>query len=888
MSKYTEISSSHTDTINTKIMKTNIKPFIPITKIMERVEKNRDTDYALFHELLYVGEFIIKITVAGFVSLIEDDRDNHRYSCLYHLVRTTSLKRWIDTLEETCKGPTAQHLLSIAEDHRRIFFETVDKNDWRYKVVYNLHEILINIDSNQKQIMNRKTNLFAWFKKFVNLRNKTRGHGALTPEACARLVQNLEESINLLIDNNPLFKQPWAYLHRNLSGKYKVIDIGGDVARFNILKRSTAISGANYEDGIYLWAGEPRIVSLFYSDLNTIDFFVPNGGFNDKKEIYELHSPITDNRRNQNASNYISPPSGRPASETDGSDELDIVGNVYTNLPTMPKDYVRRPILEKEVKNKFINDRHPVITLFGRGGIGKTSLALTVLHEITDMDRYDMIIWFSARDIDLTATGPKVVKPQAITKKNIWEEYNRLINDIIDSSENIDKNTIEKHMQKSSFGSTLFVFDNFETVRNPLDLYEWIDTHIRLPNKAVITTRFRDFRADFPIEVSGMENDEAKELIQRTISHLGISSYINNKKIDDIIDDSSGHPYVIKILLGEIASNKGRSTKIDNILPYRSDILDALFERTYKNLSPMASRIFLTLSKWRSLVPQLAVETLMVDWDEFENMQPDKVIDELVRMSLIERTQAEDGTDFLSVPIAATLFATKKLNVREDSVLIDQDVEFLYDFGPTNTVGLKRGIYPRIQSIFRKTANRISDGSVSIQDMQAKLEFISRQYPQAWFLFADLKQEITDDPDGEAQCLLSFIEENPHNDQAYDAWMRLSNIYYKTENVVARCNAFLHATNIKKPDMNDVSNMANYVNANINSMTPNERSIFLQKIIYLMQRFYSDLSATDLSRLAWLYIHYRDTDNAHLCANEGLQRDPDNIHCRSIVSKNYK
>jgi hypothetical protein len=40
-------------------------------------------------------------------------------------------------------------------------------------------------------------------------------------------------------------------------------------------------------------------------------------------------------------------------------------------------------------------------------------------------------------------------------------------------------------------GPFLFVFDNFETVVSPGEAFAWIDTYIRSPNKALITTRIR-------------------------------------------------------------------------------------------------------------------------------------------------------------------------------------------------------------------------------------------------------------------------------------------------------------------------------------------------------------------------------------------------------------
>jgi len=64
------------------------------------------------------------------------------------------------------------------------------------------------------------------------------------------------------------------------------------------------------------------------------------------------------------------------------------------------------------------------------------------------------------------------------------------------------------------------VFDNFETVRNSADLFQWIDINIRFPNKIGITTRVREFKADYPIEVLGMEKGEAEMLIGQTAVSL--------------------------------------------------------------------------------------------------------------------------------------------------------------------------------------------------------------------------------------------------------------------------------------------------------------------------------------------------------------------------------
>src|SRR5262249_1908778 len=142
-------------------------------------------------------------------------------------------------------------------------------------------------------------------------------------------------------------------------------------------------------------------------------------------------------------------------------------------------------------------------------------------------------------------------------------------------------------------------------------LFQWIDTNIRLPNKAVITSRFREFKADFPVTVAGMEREEADNLISQTAAALNISEKVTTRAREQIFDESHGHPYIIKIILGEIA-NTGTFGRPSKMIVRKDDILDALFDRTYASLSPMAARIFLTLSAWQSLVPQLAVEAVLL------------------------------------------------------------------------------------------------------------------------------------------------------------------------------------------------------------------------------------------------------------------------------------
>jgi len=859
----------------------------PLKLMLDRVTINgSDSDTAYFMELLYFGELVTKLTTLAFIAGLEDDSERNRYRLLHTLVRADGIGEWAAKLDEALSGPPSQSLALDMADDRRTFNEPVQMGAWQYKSVQLLANVLNTLRGSADRLP-QKVILRSWFSRFTELRNKTRGHGAPTAATCSSLAPLLRDSILAIVENGPVFKRPWAYLHRNLSGRYRVIDLNDAVGSFDQLKGSAAERGPNYPDGIYIYAGKPRLIELAATDANVTDFFVANGAFNGKH--YELHSLISDARRQADATPFLPIASERPASETEGTRELEVIGNVFSNMPARPLAYVRRPHLEAEIRRVFLDDRHPVVTLVGRGGIGKTSAALSVLHDLAAEDRFALIVWFSARDIDLTASGPKPVKAKALTERDISAQYGGYAQSLTASA--MDKNSLNaalaEHLNESPHGPTLFVFDNFETVRNPLDLFSWIDTHVRNPNKVVITTRFREFKADYPVEVGGMEPDEASALIQQVSSALRIQDLIREKESIQIADDADGHPYIIKIMLGEVAS-KGRYEKPERMLVRKDDILDALFERTFANLTPLASRLMLILSGWRSLVPQVAAEAVLIR-HAVEGGSPETAVDELVRMSLVERVPDQEGNDFLEVPLAAALFGRRKLAVSAYRELIEEDVRFLQEIGTTARSGLKVGLRPRILSLFRQTARKVQGGS-SFEDFRAMLEFVARSYNQAWLFLADLQLELGGEASLEAAAsyVRQFLEARPATTDAANAWRKLIAIHTATGDSKAAASALLRLSEVVEPHLEEVSQIANALNNDrsaIEGVSLWERQTLLKPLASLFEQYLPEASATDISRLAWLYLHTGDEGRARSLAEQGLQKDPYNSFCGRLVSR---
>jgi hypothetical protein len=291
---------------------------------------------------------------------------------------------------------------------------------WLHEAVTHIHSCLRSFLPDAESLPS-KFDGRKWFSQFVYLRNKTRGHGAPTEEQKLAASLDLERSLRLMADACKLFQREWVFLRRNLSLKYNVIPLGVRAGAFDELKNEKSKS-LSFADGIYVDFGQPVRVELIEPTADLIEFFYPNGHFRSKK--MEWLSYVSGTRKDVDGSGYLAPTSELPKSHTEGDSSMRVVGRCFANLPPLPRDYINRKELESELDSVLSNDRHPVVTLVGRGGIGKTSLALKVLHGLAESkkDRFLGIIWLSARDIDLLPTGAKLVKPSVLSVKDIVRE----------------------------------------------------------------------------------------------------------------------------------------------------------------------------------------------------------------------------------------------------------------------------------------------------------------------------------------------------------------------------------------------------------------------------------------------------------------------------------
>ncbi|MGH1371461.1 MAG: NB-ARC domain-containing protein [Cellvibrionaceae bacterium] len=842
-----------------------------------------DSDFSYFFSLLVAGEAISKIVTLISASALISNKDRHQYRILHGVVRASGIGDWSKAIDDLLVGAASQYLIPEYREFQAELTKKTPEGEWQNLAVQELEKTLESLNI-KNDTVSGKRDLKSWFKLFTELRNKTRGHGALLPDSASRSVPHLEASVQLILGNLGLLSLPSAYLKRNLSGKYRVTEIGATSEDFDIYKTSSELS---LEDGVYVFLGGPKKVPLLLSDADLTDFYIANGSFSNRK--YELISYLTDDKKYGDSSEYLVPVGALPASESEGLGELQCVGNTFTNVPSLSYDYIQRQDLEDQLYSLLLDDRRAVVTLLGRGGIGKTSLALKVIPRLYEENRYDAIVWFSSRDIDLQAGGAKLVTAEVVSVKGISTYYSKLVLSVDEVRER-NFNPIEyfqSQLNKSEIGPCLFVFDNFETTSNPLEVFKWIDTYIRMPNKVLITTRLREFLGDYPISVHGMTESESEDLIRLTASQLGVGSHLSDTLIESIYKVSSGHPYIIKILLGELSKNDMKGS-LPKIIAGSDEVLIALFERTYSALNPCAQRVFLTLSSWNSSISRLVLEAVLMR-SIGDPIEVEKSIDTIVQYSLAEEFKSEiDGQYFIVLPFAAMSFGAKKLKVSSLKSLISGDVKLLQKFGPAKLERKNIALAPHVTSFLSSLDNPVAD----YRAHKELLERIGLSYIDSLPIVSQWLEEAGDSAllEESQKFLYLYLERESSESNKCDAWIQLSSVCRKLKKPLDEIHALIESSQYSNVEFSDLSNVVNKVNHMLSTQelvleNNDVKTELLSKIYGVVSKRKSEGDAVDLSRIAWLALHLDELEDAKSLVEQGLLIDPDNRYCQKLMVK---
>jgi len=292
-----------------------------------------------------------------------------------------------------------------------------------------------------------------------------------------------------------------------------------------------------------------------------------------------------------------------------------------------------------------LNSRYFLICIDGIGGIGKTSLALEVIHECLRFSKgeiaieegkqaecaipkFDGFIWTSAKDRELRLNDIL----DAIARTLDWPGIAQ--QPYLEKIESVRKLLQTKHY--------LLIVDNFETITD--EAVRDFLLKIPEPSKVLITSREQKLQQAWAVSIKGLEQDEALALIRNEGQRLGLKSV---EEADDqvllrLYQATGGAPLAIKWSVGQI-KQKGQS--LDTVLAAlheaKGDIFEEVFARSWSLLAEDAQRVLMVMPIFAASASRDAIEAA----SDVHHFALDEALGQLVQMWMLEVTDELETTN---------------------------------------------------------------------------------------------------------------------------------------------------------------------------------------------------------------------------------------------------
>lgn len=280
---------------------------------------------------------------------------------------------------------------------------------------------------------------------------------------------------------------------------------------------------------------------------------------------------------------------GKKELATDNAEVSSFEDSVLHNLPQ--PDYSRFVGRSDELKkihqllNPYPNSRHYLIAVYGVGGVGKSSLALETAHyylrnyeNLAEEKRFNAIIWISGQNAILTGDGIRPRRPKCNDMEDIFTTIARVFREesILRAGTEEQSHLVTNILSRNR---VLLIIDNFETIDD--DSVTSFLKELPDPTKAIITTRDR-IDVAVPIPLSGMNPDEAKQLVQQLITEKRVE--LTDSEIERLCHRTGKIPLALVWCIGLISFGESVELVLARLANPHSHVAKYCFEAAVEKI----------------------------------------------------------------------------------------------------------------------------------------------------------------------------------------------------------------------------------------------------------------------------------------------------------------
>lgn len=335
--------------------------------------------------------------------------------------------------------------------------------------------------------------------------------------------------------------------------------------------------------------------------------------------------------------------------KTPNFDLLFIHNSIENNLPMADYDdtgFIGREEKKADIKRKLYG-RYPIITIIGDGGIGKTSIVLSLISDLIDEESFpfEKVLWTSLKTKSLVDGEFKILK-------NTVKSFDECIrnNQILDKEK---VTAIDDLLFYMNAFKTLLILDNLETI-NTNDVRRLFE-EVPDGSKILVTSRIGIGEFETRISLEPFDKNESRVYFRRLSDAYSVDVLKNipDKDVDKYTEKLYHSPLCIKWFI----INVGKGNNPDVVVKNQNEIVEYCLSNVFEKLSESAKSV-LTLMMIKH--KDFAMAEIVYIYDQgYESAAT--AVNELCACNFLQ--QIDRGV--YSIPDFARKYLSLKINKRD-------------------------------------------------------------------------------------------------------------------------------------------------------------------------------------------------------------------------------
>jgi LuxR family glucitol operon transcriptional activator len=289
---------------------------------------------------------------------------------------------------------------------------------------------------------------------------------------------------------------------------------------------------------------------------------------------------------------------------------------------------------------KHLLASHPVITIVGEGGVGKSALAIHCLYDLLNLSEnppYEAIIWTSLKTKTLTASGVSEIKNAISSTIGIMENVTRELGASPPNKDSIGT-AIQEILEYMGLFRILLVVDNYETMTD--SSLRPLLTSIPSGSKVLLTSRIGLGELEIRYKLDPLDLKTSVSLLRKFSKSLNVEVLYaaSDKKLERYCQHLYFNPLLIKWYAQSVSLGSDPEKLIAKGNVAFDEVLKYCFENLFSRLNVEERSVLHFLAAARRPLTPTELLFLMQSVKQIEPIQLDRAISTLHSSSMLKRS----------------------------------------------------------------------------------------------------------------------------------------------------------------------------------------------------------------------------------------------------------